>query len=374
MNILLLNPILHTPNKGVIPRRQSNFDCMIYNMARGFVANGHKVTVIASEEYKPLAPEQNGFEVLYFPSVLPKIFKPALIPLPRGLYTFLKNNRDRYDLVITSETFALVSLIARFALPQRLMIWQELNLHQKLFYHLPSKIWHNLVARPLMSQIPVVGRSDRARDFIRKYMKRVSDNIVDHGANSSVFQPTDEKSVPEKRFIVISQLIERKRIDYIITRFAEFVATPGYGDYRLEIIGKGPQKDQLQKLIDSLGMNGNITLRGFMSHDNLAPLSAKSVGMLVYTEQDLNMVTIPESIVNGTPVLMNSVPCTAPFVQRNLLGIVNDNWGAQQLIEMVDNYPEFHRNCLNIRPTLTENGCAARLVEIWTNEFRPAVK
>ena len=94
MNILLLNLILHTPEKGVIPRRQTNHDSMIYNMARGFVANGHSVTLVASEEYRPMLPESNSFNVIYLPSRLPSVFKPSLLPFPVGLYRFLKKNKN----------------------------------------------------------------------------------------------------------------------------------------------------------------------------------------------------------------------------------------------------------------------------------------
>ena len=263
--------------------------------------------------------------MIYLPSRLPFIFKPALLPFPGGLYRHLKKNKDKYDLVISSETFSIASLIATIALPGKVMIWQELPTHQRLLFKLPSKIWHNLAGRVIMRNTPVVGRSLPARNFIRQYLKHVSDKIVDHGANSEIFSPNPENT-HQKRFIVISQLIKRKRIDYIISQFAKFAAMPEYSDYTLDIVGKGPQKEELQKLILSLGMTEKINLRGFLTHKELTPLSASSTGLLVYTDQDLNMVTIPESIVNGTPVLTNTVPCTASFIDSNHLGIVKDNW------------------------------------------------
>ena len=368
MNILLLNLIVNTPDNGLIPCRETNHDSMIYNMARGFVSNGHTVTIIASKEYRPHQPENNSFDVIYLPSRLPFIFKPALLPFPGGLYRHLKKNKDKYDLVISSETFSIASLIATIALPGKVMIWQELPTHQRLLFKLPSKIWHNLAGRVIMRNTPVVGRSLPARNFIRQYLKYVSDKIVDHGANSEIFSPNPENT-HQKRFIVISQLIKRKRIDYIISQFAKFAAVPEYSNYTLDIVGKGPQKEELQKLILSLGMTEKINLRGFLTHKELTPLSASSTGLLVYTDQDLNMVTIPESIVNGTPVLTNTVPCTASFIDSNQLGIVKDNWGPDELAQMAENYSALHINCLNIRHMLTEKGCAARLVEIWTTEF-----
>ena len=49
MNILILNLILSTPEKGVIKKRDSISDTMICSFARGFVALGHSVTIVAAE-------------------------------------------------------------------------------------------------------------------------------------------------------------------------------------------------------------------------------------------------------------------------------------------------------------------------------------
>lgn len=368
MKIVLLNLILHTAEKGVIPRHESNHDCMIYNMARGFVANGHDVTVIAAKEYRPIKPETNSFKVIYFSSGIKSIFKPHLLPFPKGLYRYLKHNSDDIDLIISSEVFSIGSLIASFALPSKLMIWHELSAHQKLMKHIPSRIWYNFVAPIFFRNIPVTCRSEQAKVFLKKYLSRVSDDVVDHGANSEIFRPSLH-NMPDDKFIVISQLISRKRVDCIIRKFAKFVKIPHYAHYSLEIVGKGTQEKELQQLVEELGIKNNVNFHGFLSHEKLAPLSTKSKALLVFTEQDLNMVSIPESIVNGTPVITNSVPNTATFIAKHNLGIVNDDWGEEELAHLADNYDTYHNNCLAIRSRLTETGCAKKLVEIWKCGF-----
>ncbi len=368
MKIVLLNLILHTAEKGVIPRHASNHDCMIYNMARGFVANGHTVTIIASEEYRPLSVETNLFEVIYLPSFAKRVFRPDLLPLPKRLYNYLKRNRQEIDLVISSEVFSVASLIASLVLQEKLMIWHELSAHQKFMFKFPSRLWYNVVARMFMKNIPVTARSEAARLFISRYMLNVADQIVDHGANSEIFNPSPDNK-PEKRFIVISQLIERKRIDKIIYKFSNFISDPGNDDYTLDIVGRGPKEDELRTIISNLGISRNVNLHGFMTHEKLAVLSSNSLALLVFTERDLNMVSIPESIVAGTPVLTNSVPCTASFISKHKLGIVDDEWGSSELEEMSRRYDEFHANCIAIRDELTEKGCAKKLVDIWKCDF-----
>lgn len=366
MNILIINLILHTAEKGVIPRHQSNHDCMIYTMARGFVANGHKVTLIASEEYKPSQPEKNDFEVIYFASKLPKIFKPDLLPYPKWLKKWLKNNTGRFDLIISSETFSMGTFAVAQTAPEKTVIWQELAQHQRFMKQMPSKVWYNFIARNMMKKMRVIGRSERARDFIRQYLPKVSDEIVDHGCDAEVFHPQSEVK-PENAFIIISQLIERKQPVKILEAFLRFIEMPGYDDYKLHVVGRGPLEAEMRRIVAEKKREASVIFHGFLSHDEFAPLSRSSRAMLVNTQRDLNMVSIPESIANGTPVLMNTVPYSAKFVNDNKLGMAVDDWEALQLAEMAERYEEFHKNCVAISPTLTNNGCAKKIVDIAKN-------
>ena len=103
MNILIINCILCTAEKGVIPKRKSIKDTMICNYAMGFIANGDNVTILASEEFQPTDNETYPFDVVYFKSWLPCLFKPHLLPWPMGMRTFIRENVGKFDVVITSE-------------------------------------------------------------------------------------------------------------------------------------------------------------------------------------------------------------------------------------------------------------------------------
>lgn len=363
MNILIVNLILHTHEKGVIPRHKSNHDCMIYNMARGFVANGHRVTLAASEEYRPELPDAEDFKIVYLPSKLPQIFKPSLIPWPCGLRELIKEGC--FDVIISSETFQIASLQAVRTAKVPVVIWQEMAVHQRKMKKIPSKLWHNLVAPLLMRKAIVVGRSAAARDFISKYMPIVRQEYVDHGCNSSIFYPSNEC---DDSFIIVSQLIERKQPLKMLRAFMDFVHRPGREGYKLHVIGRGPLLEDMRLMAKEGGIEDNVMFHGFLPHSEFAAIGRRAKGMLVNTLQDLNMVSIPEAIINGTPVLMNTVPYTASFVNDKGLGIARDDWGADELEQMADGYGQFHAACVAIRDTLTEKAAAKRLADL---AFRP---
>ena len=244
MRILLINCILSTAEQGVITRRKSNKDCMIYNFAKGFVANGHMVTICASEEFKPLEEENNPFEVIYFKSNIPMLFRPDLIPFPKGLRSFVKDNIDKFDVVIASEVFQLATLFVADICKDKLVVWQELSLHNRMFFKIPSKLWYNLTPKlTALKHALIVPRSESAKIFIKKYFGHVSDEIVEHGANGEVLKPV---KYANRTFVIVSQLIKRKNIESIIRKFADFIRSEKYSDFVLNIVGDGVERAYLE--------------------------------------------------------------------------------------------------------------------------------
>lgn len=337
---------------------------MAYNMARGFVSKGHNVTLAVAEEFKPSEPENNPFEVVYFPSFMPKLFKPALLPFPKGLRKYLKNNSNRFDLILSTETFSISSLIASKFAKNKVVIWQEMPHFQKKFFKIPAKFWYNIIAKFFMQNAIVISQSVRARNFISKYMHHVANEIVDHGVDETKFIPSSES---ENSFVIIARLVPGKQVDKIILKFKDLLTKNDYSDYKLHIIGDGPERDKLESLIRNGNWGNNIILHGFLSHEQMTPITRRAKALLIDTLKDQNVVSISESIASGTPVLMNTIPNQTDFINDNRLGIAVDDWGVDQLIKMIDNYDLFHRNCINIRPKLTNTGCAESIVNIFKN-------
>ena len=362
MKVLIINCILSTAEHGVIKRKESISDCMISNFARGFIELGHSVTLLASEEFKPTGENKDlPFEVVYFPSRLPQVFKPSLLPWPKGMRRWLKAHAADYDLVIASESFQISSLIAARVCPSRLLLWQEMDRHQRLLFKLPSKFWYNVVVPMFMGHVTIVPRSLPAQRFTRRYSRQVSDTIVDHGTDAHTLYPCDEV---DKAFVVVSQLVERKQVDRIIKKFARLVAKEAYSDCRLDIIGDGDQAEELKRLTASLGIEANVVFHGFLSHQQLAVPLRRSLALLVDTASDLNMVTIAEAITSGTPVVTNTKPSTASFIAANGLGIARDDWDETDLMKVIDKYDKMHEACVREGRELTNVACARKMIAI----------
>lgn len=362
MNILILNLILSTAENGVITRRESIKDCMISNFANGLIENGHSVTLIASEDFAPTNDESYKFNIIYFKSILPKIFRPDLLPFPKGLKRYLKRNMNGFDMVISSEAFSLATLMACNTCKTKVVIWQELALHQKLFFKLPAKLWYNVVTRFFMKRQLIIPRSTAAWKFISRYSNNVSSSFVDHGANAALFVPVEESG---NYFIIVSRLVKGKNIIKMIRKFKRFTEETEYSDYQLRIIGDGEECMNIKKEIERLNMSDSVILHGYMPHGMFCSYLSKAKAMLVDTIKDLNMVSIPEAIISGTPIVTNSLPTTAKYIAENKLGIVNDNWDYKDLADIISNYKEYHESCLKVRDELTNVGTSRKMVAIY---------
>jgi 1,2-diacylglycerol 3-alpha-glucosyltransferase len=363
MNILLLNSILYTAQHHVIPKVETLDDCMIYNLALGFKELGHHVTLIAASEYKPINEEEYDVDVFFIKSKLTKIFLPSVLPFQPGLWHFLRKNKQKFDLIISSETFAFPSLFAAIICSRKTIIWQELALHQRKMKSIPSYFWYNIVAKLFFRKTLIVARSEKAKGFISKYLPHVANEIVEHGVNLHKFQLATEK---KKQFIVVSQLIPRKNIGSIINKFSRF-AINEYVDFKLIIVGRGELETQLIEQVKGLHIEEKVTFAGFKPHSELGYLLAESMAMLVDTKEDLNMVSIPESIVSGTPVITNLVPYSSLTVSKHHVGIAKDNWDENTLGDIIKNNAFHVDNCISYREQLSTKYSALQFISISTH-------
>ena len=337
---------------------------MIYGMCIGFLLNGHRVTLAASAEYKPMVAEEYDFEILFFKSALTRFFPPGALPLSFDFYRFIKANHRQYDLIISGEVFSFMSLFAAMQCPAKTAIWQEMAIHQRKFKRLPSKFWHRVMAPLFFRKVKVViPRSEKARLFINKYMRQVSDDYVDHGINISNFEYAKEK---KRQFISSSRLIYRKNIESILEIFSRFIQTKGYEDFQLLIAGEGDRRAFYEAEVVRLNLQQNVSFLGFLKHKELNNRIKESSAFLINTRWDNNLLSIPEAIVSGTPVVTNLNPNMAEQVAKFQLGIAKNDWDESDLIETIQNSSFYIDNCVNYREKQSNRYCAARIVEIFT--------
>lgn len=370
MNILIINPMIYTaPLKGApIPRRESIGDTMICNLCVGFINNGHNVTLIASEEYKPLKDEKFDFDIIYLENSIARYIPkfPHGMPVLKGLRKFLIENHSKYDIVISSELFTFHSITAAKVCPDKLIIWQEFGHHHRIFHKIPSIIWHNTIVRFFIKKrVIIVPRSIVAQRFARQYCNIVSDEIVNNSVDTNIFKYNEHK---EDYLIVVSRLVPGKNIKYILEQYIRYIRKSN-SQLLLYIVGDGPERGALEKYTKDENISNRIIFLGSLEHRQFADLLSKAKGFMCCTKQELNMISITEALACGTPILTNCIPQQHEMITEYNLGIAKDNWNENDIAELIANNKTYINNCKSVAELLSNNILAQLIITIF-NKYR----
>lgn len=347
MKIVLLNPIVYTSEKSPVLKKNSIKDTMGYNLCLEMKRQNIEPIMIVAEDYKPLLKEEYDFEVLFLKTKIKNIFKPHCFPLLCGLRKKIAEINPDY--IISSEVFSMWSLTMARNYSNKTIIWHELAKHNNMMKKIPSKIWYNIVAKIFFKNVRVVARSNNAKEFIKKYCKNVSENFIDHGVELQKFHYNMKK---ENYFMVVSQLIDRKKIDGIIEVFKKFLDNKS--NYKLLIVGDGEKKEYLEKISQEYGIEEKVEFLGQLKHAEMVPLLAKAKGLLINTIKDNSMLSIVEAIACGTPILTTDVPYNCYYINKEKLGIVcKKQINLDALNDLDENNAKYVENCINYREFLS---------------------
>ena len=126
--------------------------------------------------------------------------------------------------------------------------------------------------------------------------------------------PNNTKKNDKIQILTISRLVEKKGIKYSIIAVSNLL-NKGY-KIKYTIIGDGPEKEQLKKLIDSLGVREDIEIMGAKNHVEILEFF-KEAEIFVSSN-----VTAEDGNTEGIPVaIMEAMACKLPVVTTNHTGI-----------------------------------------------------
>ncbi len=367
MKILVINPILFTHEKGVIPHIKTIKETMIYDLCRAFHRAGHIVVLVAAADYKPEEEEEYDFEVVFLKSVWRKVFQPSVLPFMPSLWGFLCRRKMEFDMVLVSETFSVSSFMSSWVMPSKTVVWQELGAHNNKMKQLPSRFWYNIIARFFMCRSWVIPRSYVSKRFISRYMPHVGEPIG-HGVKT---EWKNIEGVKKNQLLTVGRLVPGKNIGSIFKKFDAFLNRyPQYNDYVLYVAGDGELREELTQQIKTLGRGDNIILLGKLGHQELFRYYSESQASLFDSLRELNMLAIMESVAVGTPVLTNCVPFDSETVQRQDLGIAREDWNEEDVARIIENNEAYSVRCKEYSTQITVDAVARRLIESFENRTK----
>jgi glycosyltransferase involved in cell wall biosynthesis len=203
-----------------------------------------------------------------------------------------------------SSTFAWMTLLITAALRVPVFIWADHPFprpRRNLLRHVYLKLLNRRVAGVLacgkltIDHLASIG-FDREKITNFPYWVRVPEawNLPGCEAN----QPE-----PPMRLLTVGRLVSAKGFDVAIRAVASANEKLDQPIATLEVIGEGIERQQLEALATTLGMQRSVTFSGWLSNDEVCRRMAESDALIVPSSFEPYGVVVLEALAQGRPVL-----------------------------------------------------------------------
>jgi glycosyltransferase involved in cell wall biosynthesis len=162
-------------------------------------------------------------------------------------------------------------------------------------------------------------------------------SLIPNGVDIEKFHPSSRVKARKKLdlpadakvILSIGHLKSNKGFDLLIKALKILVDEDPESEIYLEIIGDGPSRKELEKLVSILDLDQRVRFRGNMAHDEIHfSYSAADVFCLA-SEMEGWPNVILESLACGTPVVATSVGGIPEIISSDRIGLLTERTGVQ---------------------------------------------
>lgn len=291
---------------GIYPEKVGGIEVSVHRLSKMQTEEGHDVTVLL-----PYANDKDGdtpdFCSIkhYDPKV--RLFGNPLSPYP---YQFIRNNIEEIDVIHThSHLFSGSVYAARAA-----------NVYDIPFI-VTSHGFESQTA-PMYVNIPynqtfgryVFKSADEILTYTSTEVKKLEGlgipkekiQFVQRGIDVDACLPNFDKPTNPVQLLWVSRFAPGKGAHIVVEALHE-LEKRGV-NVEATLVGEGPQRNEVEELIDELGVADSITIKDFMPQQDLyTEYSQATLFVLPSVSEGMNR-TLLESMASGTPVVISDLP------------------------------------------------------------------
>ena len=274
----------------------------LHEVFRRIVDAGHEVDLLCSGfADAPAATVLDGMRVH-------RVGSRFTFPLhARRAYAQLERERQ-YDIVV--EDLNKIPLYVKRWNPKRLVVLTHHLFGTTAFREatipIATATW--LAERPLAlgyRGVPFEAVSEStADDLTIRGIPRGSIRVIFNGVDVETLTPESNDRSKEPLFVYMGRLKRYKRVDIVIRAFA-MVEPPAA---RLEIAGKGDDRDRLERLVSDLHLDDRVRFLGYITEEQKRDLLRRAWATLLASPKEGWGISNLESAACGTPVIAADAP------------------------------------------------------------------
>jgi glycosyltransferase involved in cell wall biosynthesis len=166
--------------------------------------------------------------------------------------------------------------------------------------------------------------------------------VIPNGVDTDYRYTNPWKEPAQPTILYAGRLEKYKNVDKIIQAVSHLHET--HRDLRLTIVGRGPFKEELQRLSSSLNLNGSTEwLEGLSREELFSRYSSSTVFVLPSESENFGMAA-GEAIAVGTPTIVANASGLAEFVEEGLAQPVETPVNDVNLAECIEQVLEDPRS------------------------------
>lgn len=248
-------------------------------------------------------------------------------------------NKNKNRSVIVSDTRSTDKILADFNHPNAAKILRLHSNHVTTPYQTDSELSHKVAVafENLASYDVTVFLTDQQKKDVIERTNWKDNNFAViphyHDVQTSKFKNIFNPTKTDKKLgVIISRLTTLKRTADVIKAYE--IVTNKIPDVRLEIWGTGTQSGNLQKLINSLGLEKNISLMGYTRTPD--EIYKKGLFSVLTSKAEGFALSIIESMYNKTPVISYDIRYGPnDMIVDKVNGFLVDNGNIKVLAERI---------------------------------------
>lgn len=255
-------------------------------------------------------------------------------------------------------------------------------------HHVHGKMWHEYFPRPIAlaghfteSRIaprlyrhhPVVTLAESGREeLVELGFRREGIDVIEPGL-SAMFRPDPARRSPTPLVVAVGRLALMKRHLTIVEAVA--AARREIPDLRLEIVGDGPDRGQLEQGIAALGAGEWCTLRGRVDDDALVDAYQRAWLFATASQSEGWGMVITEAAACGTPSVATRIVGHTDAVREGQSGLLVDRGDefASSFVTLLrdpEQLEKLRRGALEYAASLSWDRAAERHLEVVLRQAR----
>lgn len=169
----------------------------------------------------------------------------------------------------------------------------------------------------------------RAAEFLEEFSGLTGVHAISCGIDASNYRP-DFSPRLSKQVLFVGRLTAEKHIDVLLRAMA---ALPKELDARLEIIGDGDLRRQLEHLTAQLGLTSAVTFAGYVSDEYLRDAYSAASVFVMPGIAELQSIATMEALASGLPVVAANAMALPHLVRDGVNGYLFEPGSAVSLSE-----------------------------------------